>query len=151
MKINPKIYDDSIVIEKLKNSELFLYKNLIDKCFGGSNDLQHYLQNYNENANYEIIVAKKNNKIIGGITFYKIELFTFSFQPCLEIFNVAVLKEYRGKKIAKRIFEYIINYANENSYKSIYLTCLNDAYDAHRLYESLGFKRTNSIKYNLNL
>ena len=78
---------------------------------------------------------------------YKLELFTFDFQPALEIFNVAVLKEYRGKKVAKSIFDYIINYAKNNGYKSIHLTCLDTAYNAHKLYESVGMKRASSVKY----
>lgn len=139
-----------MIIEKLKYEDLESYKNLIDECFDGSNDINEY-KKYNENSTYEIIVAKEDNKIIGSITFYKINLFTFSFQPALEIFNVGVLKEYRGKGIAKIIFEYIINYAKENEYKTIFLTCLDTAYPAHKLYESIGFKKMNSVKYSYNV
>lgn len=139
-----------MIIEKLKYEDLESYKNLIDECFDGSNDINQY-KKYNENSTYEIIVAKEDNKIIGSITFYKINLFTFSFQPALEIFNVGVLKEYRGKGIAKIIFEYIINYAKENEYKTIFLTCLDTAYPAHKLYESIGFKKMNSVKYSYNV
>lgn len=138
-------------IEKLKYEELEEYKNLIDNCFGGSNDIGYYKTNYKENNNYEIIVAKIDNKIVGSITFVRLDLFTFSFQPMLEIFNVAVLTEYRGQKIAKTIFQYILDFAKENKYKSIVLTCLNDAYDAHRLYESVGFSKTSSVKYKLDI
>lgn len=140
-----------MIIEKLRKENLESYKNLIDTCFDESNDLEVYENNYNDDSDYEIIVAREDDKIIGSITFYKIKLFTFSFQPALEIFNVAVLPEYRGRKIAKKIFEYIIKYAKENEYKSIFLTCLDNAYDAHHLYESVGLKRTSSIKYNLYL
>lgn len=139
-----------MIIEKLKREDLKLYKNLIDECFDGSNDIDIYNE-YDENANYEIIVAKKDGLIVGSITMYKIDLFTFSFQPVIEIFNVAVLEQYRGQKIAKKIFEYVFNYAKENGYKSINLTCLDTAYDAHHLYESVGFSRTSSIKYNIKL
>jgi ribosomal protein S18 acetylase RimI-like enzyme len=96
-------------------------------------------------------VAKDSNKIIGSITFYKLDLFTFSFQPVLEIFNVAVLKDYRGQKIAKKLFAFIVNYAKKNGYKSINLTCLDTAIPAHKLYQSVGFNRTSSIKYSLYL
>ena len=140
-----------MIIEKLKYEDLSSYKNLIDECFNGSNDLIEYQQNYSNNTSYEIIVAKVDDTIVGSITFIKLDLFTFSFQPMLEIFNVSVLEEYRGKKIAKQIFEYIIGYAKENNYKSIVLTCLDTAHDAHRLYESVGFTRTSSIKYKLDI
>ena len=136
-----------MIVEKLKKEDISLYKELIDEVFESSNNIDYY-NNYDENnTNYEIIVAKENNKIIGSITMYKLELFTFSFQPAIEIFNVGVLKEYRNKGIAKKIFEYIIKYARENGYNSIHLTCLDNAYNAHKLYESIGMKRASSVKY----
>ena len=140
-----------MIIEKLQINDIESYKHLIDSCFGNSNDLEYYKKSYNKNSNYEIIVAKENDIVVGSITFYKIDLFTFSFQPALEIFNVAVLPEYRGKKIAKQLFQYVIKYAKENKYNSIYLTCLNTAYDAHHLYESLGFNKMDSLKYQINI
>ena len=136
-----------MIVEKLKKEDISLYKELIDEVFESSNNIDYY-NNYDENnTNYDIIVAKENNKIIGSITMYKLELFTFSFQPAIEIFNVGVSKEYRNKGIAKKVFEYIIKYAKENGYNSIHLTCLDNAYNAHKLYESIGMKRASSVKY----
>ena len=137
-----------MLIEILKKSDLTSYKALIDECFDGSNSISEY-EKYNPKANYKIVVAKDADKIVGSITFYKLNLFTFSFQPTLEIFNVAVLKEYRGQKIAKKLFDYIIKFAKKNGYKSINLTCLDTAIPAHKLYESIGFTKASSIKYNL--
>jgi len=136
-----------MIIERLKKEDIKSYKELIDECFDGSNELDFYEKYEENNSNYEIIVAKENDKIIGSITMYKLELFTFSFQPAIEIFNVSVLKEYRKKGVAKKIFEYIIDYAKNNGYKSIHLTCLDTAFNAHKLYESVGMKRASSVKY----
>ena len=139
-------------IELLKKSDLQSYKELIDECFESSNNIEQYINGYDYNSeDYTVLVSKVDNKIVGSITFYKINLFTYSFQPVIEIFNVAVLKEYRGQSIAKTIFENIINYAKENNYKSINLTCLDTAYSAHKLYESVGFKKASSVKFNLYL
>lgn len=137
-------------IEILKKSDIESYKALIDECFDGSNSISEY-EKYDTEANYKIIVAKNGNKVVGSVTFYKLDLFTFSFQPALEVFNVAVLKEYRGQKIAKKLFEYVIDYAKKNGYKSINLTCLDTAIPAHKLYESIGFVKASSIKYNFYL
>ena len=84
---------------------------------------------------------KKDGKIIGSITVYKINLFTFSFQPALEIFNVCVLKDYRKNNVTKRLFNKVFEYAKKENYKSIYLTCLDNATSAHKLYESIGLKK----------
>jgi len=137
-------------IEILKKCDLKSYKELIDECFDGSNDISEYGK-YNPEANYKIVVAKDGEKIVGSITFYKLDLFTFSFQPVLKIFNVAVLKDYRGQKIAKKLFDFVFDYAKENGYKSINLTCLDTAIPAHKLYENVGFTRTSSVKYSLYL
>ncbi len=139
-----------MLIEILKKSDLKSYKKLIDECFDGSNNISEY-EKYNPDANYRIVVARDGDRVVGSITFYKLDLFTFSFQPVLEVFNVAVLKDYRGQKIAKKLFEFIFDYAKKNGYKSINLTCLDTAITAHKLYESVGFTRTSSVKYNLYL
>lgn len=139
-----------MIIEKLKYEDIEKYKKLIDDVFDGSNNIIEY-KKYDENADYTIIVAKENNEIIGSITLYKINLFTFSFQPTLELFNVAVKKEYRGKDVATSIFKYVIEYAKRNNFNSINLTCLDTAIGAHKFYEKMGMKKTSSIKYNLNL
>jgi len=137
-------------IEILQKDSLFSYKELIDECFGSSNGLDYY-EKYEQNNAYVIFVAIKDNEVVGSITLYKIDLFTFGFQPCLMLFNVAVKEKYRKLKVAKSLMEYVIIYAKENGYKSISLTCLDDAYNAHKFYESAGFKKTSSIKYNLNI
>ncbi len=133
-------------IEELKISELAEYKKLIDESFESSNDLEVYKEKYKSDDGYTIIVAKLENKIVGSITFYRIHLFTFSFQPSIEIFNVCVLKEHRRQKIAETLFEYVIDYTKQNGYKSLYLTCLDSALPARKLYEKMGFKQNASVK-----
>ncbi len=138
------------MIELLKKEDIKLYKELIDECFGSSNDISMY-EKYEENTNYKIFVMKQDDKIVGSITAYHIDLFTFSFQPALEIFNVCVLKEYRKNNVARNIFNEILNYAKENNYNSVYLTCLETATAAHKLYESIGFKKLSSVKYGIDI
>lgn len=139
------------MIEKLKKEDIKLYKQLIDEVFDGSNDISQYNKYEETNTNYEIIVIKEDDMIVASLTYYKIDLFTFSFQPCLEIFNVAVLKAYRKQGLAKQLFNYVFEYAEKNQYKQIYLTCLDTAISAHKLYESVGFHKMNSLKYSKNV
>ncbi len=138
------------MIEILNEKEIEKYKEIIDECFQDSNNIDEY-KKYKAHGNYIIFVKKINDKIVGSITAYKIDLFTFSFQPALELFNVCVLKEYRKQNIAKEIMEYIKEYAKNNGYKSIYLNCLETAHNAHKLYESVGMKRNSSIKFSMDI
>ena len=139
-----------MIVELLKSEDLKSYKELIDECFGSSNNLEQY-EKYHQNEVYKIFVIKEGSKIIGSATQYTIDLFTFGFQPCLMIFNVAVKAAYRKKNIAKKLLEHMIENAKLEGYHSISLTCLDSAYPAHRLYESIGFVKASSIKYQLDL
>lgn len=140
-----------MIIEKLKKADLASYKELIDDAFDGSNDLELYSK-YDENSpSYEIIVLKEKDEIVASITMYKLDLFTFSFQPAIELFNVAVKKSYRRQNLGKIMMNYVIDYAKENGYKTINLTCLESEVGVHSYYESVGFKKAASRKYSMYL
>ena len=140
-----------MIIEKLKREDLPKYKSLIDEAFDGSENIDKYLK-YDENNNsYEIIVLKEREEIVATVTMYKLELFTFSFQPTIELFNLAVKKDFRRRNLGKILIEYVVDYARDNGYKTIHLTCLESEQDVHPFYESVGFKKAQSRKYNLYL
>ena len=67
------------------------------------------------------------------------------------LFNVAVRMDYREKQSAKYLLSHIIENARNEGYHSISLTCLDTAYPAHKLYESVGFTKENSLKYAMVL
>ena len=137
-------------IEVLNKNNLTSYKSLIDGCFGSSNSIEQY-QKYALNDEYVIWVMKEDDIIIGSVTQYAIELFTFDFQPCLMLFNIAVSENYRNKGIGKQLLTYVIDKAKKDGYQSISLTCLDNAYPAHKTYESMGFHRSNSFKYTMDI
>lgn len=140
-----------MIIEKLKREDLPKYKELIDEAFDGSQDIESYLK-YDENSNaYEIVVLKEKDEIVGSVTMYKLDLFTFSFQPTIELFNVAIKKAYRRQNLGKILMNYVIDYAKENGYKTIHFTCLEEEKGVHDFYESCGFEKANSRKYNMYL
>ena len=57
-----------------------------------------------------------------------------------------IIKLLESAKIKERIKN-----AKKNGYRSISLTCLDTAYPAHRLYESMGFKKAGSVKYDMRI
>lgn len=140
-----------INIEKLKYKDLEDYKALIDECFGGSQELEYYEKCYNENKNYEIIVAKLGDIIIGSATMVKIDLFTFSFQPVIELFNVVVSSNNRQNKVGTLLIDYVKKYAMKNGYNQVILTCLEDVEYIHKFYERVGFTKANSRKYVMDI
>lgn len=140
-----------MIIEKLRKKDMNEYKALIDEAFGSSNDIAEYDKYSEEDMNYEIIVLKEKEKIVGTVTMYKINLFTFSFQPVIELFNVAIKKEYRRQNLGRILLNYVIDYAKENGYHSINLTCLECEKDVHKFYEAVGFVKADSRKYKMSL
>ena len=135
-----------MTIEKLTPADLSAYKALMDECFGNCS-----IDGYRESGAYDIVVAKESGVLLGSMTLYKIELFTFGFQPCIELFNVAVTASARGRGIGRALMDYAKEYAKEHGYHSISLTCLEEATPAHKLYEAAGFKKAPSRKYALYL
>lgn len=140
-----------MIVEKLKKEDIEKYKALIDEAFDGSNSIEEY-DKYNENSkSYEIVVLKEQQEIVASVTMYKINLFTFSFQPVIELFNVAVKKEYRRMNLGKILMDYVIDYAKTNGYKQINLTCLESEKGVHDFYENVGFTKAESRKYTMHV
>lgn len=140
-----------MIVEKLKKQDIEKYKMLIDEAFDGSNTIAEY-NNYDENSkSYEIVVLKEQEDIVASVTMYKIDLFTFSFQPVIELFNVAVKKEYRRMNLGKILMDYVIDFAKNNGYRQINLTCLESEKGVHDFYENVGFTKAESRKYTMNI
>lgn len=131
------------MVEELKKEDLNSYKELMEKVFSSS----FSVDNYNP-GNYQVLVIKEDDKVVAALSYYKIDLFT---RRMLEIFNLGVDPDYRGRSLAEKLFDHLIKYAKDNSYKSIYVNCSSDAYGAHKLYEKMGLKRQNTLKFELSL
>ena len=113
-----------MIIEKLKREDLPKYKALMDEAFNGSEDIANYLKYDESSSAYEIIVLKEKDELVGSVTMYKLDLFTFSFQPTIELFNVAVKESYRRQNLGRILMNYVMDYAKEHGYKTIHFTCL---------------------------
>ncbi|MCL2559461.1 MAG: GNAT family N-acetyltransferase [Turicibacter sp.] len=142
----------NITLEYLKPEDLPQYKALIDEAFGNSRSLDEYNKRYDPNHSaYKILVAKDEAQLIGTITIYMIDLFTFDFQPTLEIYNVVVAKEYRGTNTASLMFDFMKDFAHEHGYQSASVTCLTEATRAHRFYEKMGFEKLDRERFLLRI
>jgi len=136
----------SYEITLLSPADLPSYKALIDEAFDGSQPIEVY-RKYAASDVYKIWVVKEGDAIVGSVTTVEIPLFTFGFQPCLELFNVAVLEAAQRRGIGRALLEFVIDKAKADGYRSISLTCLRAADPARALYESVGFKQADSVKY----
>lgn len=100
-------------------------------------DIELFIKNLNKN--HKIFLLKdeeKNNKIIGTITIIIEKKITHNFNCVGHIEDVIIDKNYRGKKLGKRIINEAVNYCrNINCYKVI-LDCSDNNI---KFYEKCNF------------
>lgn len=69
-------------------------------------------------------------------------------EKVLVIHRLAVLPEYQGKGIAKKILKFIEEFANENKYESIRLDAYSKNIKALKLYENYGYKMVGKLYFS---
>ena len=60
-----------------------------------------------------------------------------------------LLKEFRGKKLARKMLEFLIKYSKEKGLKSIYLNVNKYNYNTIKIYEHLGFVKIRDEKNDI--
>ena len=99
--------------------------------------------------NHHYIVAENDKKIIGIVTWVMHGL--PKHQLC-ELDRIAVVPEYRGKGVAKQLFNALIKDAkqfykkNNSKLRKLYLLTHADNLRAQKFYEKLGFKHETTLK-----
>lgn len=137
-----------ITVEYLKHEDLSEYKTMLDNVLGDSLSLAHYQANYQEDHPFlKVVVAKKENEIIGTITFALIDTFTSPLDPKIEFSNFATAEKARGTKAASMLMDFVTNYGKEFGYQSIVVNCAPDAYRAHGFYEKMGFEKQDRARF----
>jgi len=98
---------------------------------------------------YNYIVADDNGKIAGIVTWVAHGL--WKHQLC-ELDRIAVLPEYRGKGVARKLFDALIKDAkayykkNNSKLRKLYLLTHADNKRAHKFYEKLGFRHETTLR-----
>ncbi|MBI2650668.1 GNAT family N-acetyltransferase [Candidatus Woesearchaeota archaeon] len=98
---------------------------------------------------HHYIVAEEKSKIIGIVTWLMHGL--PKHQLC-ELVRIAVLPEYRGKGVARKLFDTLVKDAksfykkNKSKLRKLYLLTHADNIRAHKFYEKLGFKHETTLK-----
>src|SRR3989338_10469323 len=99
--------------------------------------------------NHHYIVAEESGKIIGIVTWL---IHGLPKHQLGELDRIAVLPEYRGKGVARELFDALIRDAksfykkNKSKLRKLYLLTHADNIRAHKFYEKLGFKHETTLK-----
>ena len=101
-------------------------------------DKENFSNNFKEEfyldyiKNQRVIVAEKEKKVIGYIIFNQI-------LDEAEIYKIVVLKDFRKKQIAFKIFDFLLNELKKSDVKKIFLEVRKSNIPAINLYKKCGF------------
>tara|TARA_B100001094_G_C17687695_1_gene556530 strand:- start:66 stop:569 length:504 start_codon:yes stop_codon:yes gene_type:complete len=132
--------DIKIVLEYNKNFKInkFFYKQIgidhywRDRLVWSDDEWSNYLKN----INLETWLIKNNNELIG---FYETEFHPNNNE--VELINMGILKEFRGKKYGSKLLAHVINSTFERKALRLWVhTCSLDHKYALKNYQSKGFK-----------
>jgi len=98
---------------------------------------------------HHFIVADDDGKIAGIVTWI---MHGLPKHQLAELDRIAVLPEYKGKGIAKELFDALVKDAKEfykkkkSKLRKLYLLTHADNARAHKFYEKMGFKHETTLK-----
>jgi GNAT superfamily N-acetyltransferase len=88
-----------------------------------------------------VLLARDSGIFVGLLTAFE-NFSTFTAKPMINVHDVFVLKEYRGKSIGRKLMNAIIDEARERKCIRVTLEVRKDNVKAQNLYQSLGFDET---------
>jgi len=137
---------DSLTIEKAGHRDIESIKKLEADSGLSPWTKDDYLQEINANNEF-FLVVKKNQKLIGFLLARLIMNDSSSFIISeIEIYNIAVNKNYRREKIASRLIENLIEKAGIYNVNKVYLEVRESNLNAQELYLNRLFKITGKRK-----
>ena len=125
-----------------------IVRMLADDFLGSSRERFEYplpetyikaFQELNVEKNNQLIVAEKNDGVVGTMQITFIPSISFQGGKRAMIESVRVDERFRGQGIGREMMFWAIERAREEGCISIQLTTNSERRDAHRFYESLGF------------
>ena len=135
--------DSSEQIETIRELFLEYGKSLnFDLCFQGFDKELDSLPGKYAPPDGRLILALYDEKVAGCVGLWKV-----SDQIC-EMKRLWVRPEFRGKKIGRKLAEFVIEQAKLIGYSKMKLDTIDTMTEAIKLYASLGFESTTAYRYN---
>lgn len=132
----------NIVIEKLKKEDLTEAIAIYDSNYNVKTNYEKLFQEYDKiynNSNYNNIVVKLNDKIVGMATIVLNYDIVEELKPFLTVWNLGVHKDYKRNKIGTAIMQYIYDYAKSLDCDFIALIAEKNNVIGQKFYENLGY------------
>ncbi len=134
MKSN-EVYKIENMLTSLIQDERKKYDNNINENY----KVKNFYEQYIENENMCILVAKGNETILGYVYGFVQDNGSLYNNKVAQLDALFVKEQYRGNGIAKSLMKEFINWAEEKGVAYIELSVCKDNSDAINLYENEGF------------
>ena len=118
-----------ILYRYAENKDVFDILSLDKENFSNNFKEEFYLDYI---KNQRVIVAEKEKKVIGYIIFNQI-------LDEAEIYKIVVLKDFRKKQVAFKIFDFLLNELKKSDVKKIFLEVRKSNIPAINLYKKCEF------------
>ncbi len=139
---------DSIIIEKASDKDLEFIKKLEIECGLSAWKTKDYQQEIT-NGNALFLVARKDGRLAGFILARLIMFYTDPLaglenksESEIEIYNIAVNKEFRRERIASKLLDNLYKIGKKNYVNRIYLEVRDSNLSAQKFYLQHSFKIT---------
>lgn len=131
------------IIKKLSSDEAHLAKQLIE-LFGFSAGSRHqiiasddYIRQMLERSDFHVIIALENEKLIGGLTAYEMQMFK---RETIEMFlyEIEVKESHQEKGVGKALIERLKDICLEKGIVEMFVGTEKANFPARKLYSATG-------------
>jgi aminoglycoside 3-N-acetyltransferase I len=113
-------------IKILSHNDIDEFSELIDvfedvfemKNFSKPGD--DYLHKILTKPDFFVLIAKANNKVVGGLTVYVFDQY-YSKNPLAYIYDLAVLKDFQRKGIGKSLIKHLTEYCKKMGFDEVFV------------------------------
>ena len=132
-----------MAIRKLIEDDLASLAVLYQQFWGEVSSLEKMratFQRLKGNPNYIFLVAERQNRLVGSVMGIICEELYGDCKPFIVVEDVIVDKHHRRLGIASSLMRELERYASESNCNYIIFVTESERTEAHRFYESLGYK-----------
>lgn len=100
-----------------------------------------------ENEGFKVIVAMKENKVMGGLTMYILDQY-YSEKKLAYLYDLAVLPDHQRKGVGKKLIGFMIDYCRQKGYEEVFVHAEKEDEHAIDFYRSTGpASETNVLQF----
>ncbi len=141
-------------IKKLSFNDVGLAKELA-RMFGFTALSTHqtfasddYVRQMLEREDFHVIVALKNNKLIGGLTAYEMKMFKRETTEMF-LYEIEVAEKFRQKRVGRALIEHLKEICTSKGIVEMFVGTEKDNFPAQKLYSTTGGNPDeNSVWFN---